>query len=66
MAPQKIRHLTSVHTIRDPRIFHKQCKSLAALGYDVGLIACHDRSRGASTGVRIVPLDRPQRPAAIG
>ncbi len=59
LAPQKIRHLTSVHSIRDPRIFHKQCKSLAGLGYDVGLIACHDRAEGLD-GVRIVPLDRPR------
>jgi glycosyltransferase involved in cell wall biosynthesis len=58
VAPQKIRHLTSVHSIRDPRIFHKQCKSLAALGHDVGLVACHDRAE-VIDGVRIVPIDRP-------
>jgi glycosyltransferase involved in cell wall biosynthesis len=57
--PQKIRHVTTVHSIRDPRIFHKQCRSLAALGYDVGLIACHARSEVVD-GVRIVPLDRPR------
>jgi glycosyltransferase involved in cell wall biosynthesis len=57
--PQKIRHVTTVHTIRDPRIFHKQCRSLAALGYDVGLIACHDRPE-VIEGVRIVPLDPPR------
>ena len=51
--------MTTVHTIRDPRIFHKQCRSLAALGYDVGLIACHDRSEVVD-GIRIVALDRPQ------
>jgi glycosyltransferase involved in cell wall biosynthesis len=58
VAPQKIRHLTSVHSIGDPRIFHKQCKSLAALGYDVGLVACHDRTE-VIDGVRIVALARP-------
>jgi glycosyltransferase involved in cell wall biosynthesis len=57
--PKKIRHVTTVHTIRDPRIFHKQCRSLAALGYDVGLIACHDRHE-VIDGVRIVALDRPR------
>jgi glycosyltransferase involved in cell wall biosynthesis len=59
VAPQKIRHLTSVHSIRDPRIFHKECKSLAALGHDVGLIACHDRDE-VIDGVRIVAIDHPR------
>jgi glycosyltransferase involved in cell wall biosynthesis len=59
LAPQKIRHVSSVHSIRDPRIFHKQCKSLAALGYDVGLVACHDRAE-VIDGVRIVPIARPK------
>ena len=60
VTPQKIRHLTSVHTISDPRIFHKQCRSLAERGHDVALIACHDRAE-IIDGVRIVPIDRPQR-----
>ena len=50
--------MTTVHTISDPRIFHKQCRSLAGLGYDVGLIACHDREEVVEK-VRIVPLPRP-------
>ena len=57
MAPQKIRHLTSVHDVSDPRIFHKQCRSLAALGHDVWLVACHDRAE-VIDGVRIVPIAR--------
>jgi glycosyltransferase involved in cell wall biosynthesis len=57
--PQKVRHLTSVHSIRDPRIVDKQCKSLAGLGHDVALIACHDRAEVVD-GVRIVPVDRPR------
>jgi glycosyltransferase involved in cell wall biosynthesis len=56
---QRIRHLTSVHPVGDPRIFHKQCKTLASRGYDVGLIACHDRAEELE-GVRIVPVGRPR------
>jgi glycosyltransferase involved in cell wall biosynthesis len=58
LPPKKIRHLTSVHSVRDARIFHKQCKSLAGAGRDVGLIACHDRAEVVD-GVRIIPVDRP-------
>jgi glycosyltransferase involved in cell wall biosynthesis len=54
---RKIGHLTSVHEIDDPRIFHKECKSLVALGHDVSLIACHDRLE-VIDGVRIVPIAR--------
>jgi len=55
----KIRHLTSVHSIRDPRIFRKECKSLARLGHDVALIACHERAEVVD-GIRIVPIDPPR------
>ncbi len=34
----KIVHLTSLHNSYDIRIFHKQCKSLSAHGYDVTLV----------------------------
>jgi glycosyltransferase involved in cell wall biosynthesis len=59
MATHKIRHLTSVHSVRDPRIFHKECKSLAGLGHDVALIACHERAEVVD-GIRIVPIDPPR------
>ncbi|HEX7300625.1 MAG TPA: glycosyltransferase family 4 protein [Solirubrobacteraceae bacterium] len=59
MGTQRIRHLTSVHSIGDPRIFHKECKSLARLGHDVALVACHERAEVVD-GVRIVPV-RPAR-----
>jgi glycosyltransferase involved in cell wall biosynthesis len=39
----RIAHLTAVHLVEDPRIFHRQCKTLAASGFDVHLVAPHPR-----------------------
>lgn len=50
-------HLTTVHKPFDVRIFHKQCKSLAAAGYRVSLIQS-DCDMGEVDGVSIVPIRR--------
>lgn len=51
----KICHLTNVHSPFDDRIFHKEAKALALAGYDVVIIAQHDK-REVVEGVKIVPL----------
>jgi len=55
----KVCILTSVHTPFDTRIFHKEAKSLAKAGYNVTLIAQHDKDEVVD-GIRIVPLPKPK------
>ena len=56
----KICHFTSVHPIDDIRIFHKECVSLAANGYDVTLIACGENAfEDVVEGVKRISLSVP-------
>ena len=55
----KICLLTSVHPPFDVRIFHKEAKSLVKSGYEVTLIAQHDKEEVVD-GVKIVNLQRPR------
>ena len=40
----RVVHLTTVHHLLDPRIFHKEVASLRDAGFDVRLVAQHNRS----------------------
>jgi len=51
----KVAHLTSVHPQHDIRIFHKQCKSLAAYGYDVYLIVKSEKDE-VQDGIGILSI----------
>jgi glycosyltransferase involved in cell wall biosynthesis len=50
----RVAHLTSVHQYNDPRIFHKQCHSLARAGFQVYLVAPVAKQR-FEKGIHIIP-----------
>jgi len=52
MQQPKVVHMTSVHVPFDPRIFHKECRSLARAGFDVTVIGT-DWQEGERDRVRI-------------
>ena len=55
----KVCHLTTLHPAFDTRIFYKQAKSLSKAGYDVTLIAQHDKDETVD-GVKIISLPKPR------
>ena len=61
-AARRVCHVTTTHPVDDHRILHKECATLAQAGYEVTLIAPHDRGE-RRLGVDIVPLlARPGHP----
>lgn len=66
MKDKKVCHITSIHGRYDPRIFHKQCVSLAKNNYDVTLVVNDDKSDEIVEGVKIIstgskPKNRAER-----
>ena len=55
--PSKVCFLTSAHPANDTRIFHKEADSLVRDGYDVTLIAQHDKDE-IIEGIKIIALPR--------
>jgi glycosyltransferase involved in cell wall biosynthesis len=56
---RKVCILTSLHSPFDGRIFHKEGRTLAKEGYDVTLIAQHNKE-DIENGIRIIPLPKPK------
>lgn len=54
----RIVHLTSAHPRNDTRIFSKQCRTLAARGYEVTLVVADNKGDEFRDGVRIADVGR--------
>jgi len=55
----KVCIITTVHPVFSTRIFHREAKTLVRAGYDVTLVAQHDKNEIVD-GVKIVALPRPR------
>ncbi len=55
----KIAHLTSLHPTRDPRIYEKECRSLALAGHEVHLVVPQAGSELTEEGIQLHGLGLP-------
>lgn len=55
---KRVVHITTVHHPTDPRIFHKQCKSLAKAGFDVYYIAKDDPAIKEQELIHHIPIKK--------
>ena len=54
-------HISVVHPHDDERIFGRECRALANVGYDVSYLAPDDKPFAEIDGVRLLPLPRRSR-----
>jgi glycosyltransferase involved in cell wall biosynthesis len=58
MKATKVVHMTSAHPALDARIFHRECRSLARVGFDVTIVCPHSEDLVAdSVHIKSVPRD---------
>lgn len=58
--PRRVTILSSVHLALDNRVFYREARTLTEAGYDVTLIAVHDRDE-VRDGIRILALPQQAR-----
>ncbi|WP_042143753.1 glycosyltransferase [Paucisalibacillus sp. EB02] len=56
--PKRVVHLTTVHHPYDPRIYHKECKSLNRAGFDVTLIAQEADEPSSTRDIKHIKLKK--------